>query len=175
MTKNCSRYIVSGKCKLWEVSTYGAISGPYFPVFGLNTEIYGVNLQIQSEYRKYGPEKTPYLDIFHAVFLYQIYVQLLFKKIFLPQKIFFYFTRTVVIHLAEFAIKAHPSYEGSPVLKPLLSTYLICMPKTFIQNHTKLDMSWSPLILKTRRKEKYCTKFTKVSWDESVYKTSIWG
>ena len=30
----------------------GVISGPYFPVFGLNTEIYGVNLRIQSEYRK---------------------------------------------------------------------------------------------------------------------------
>ena len=29
-------------------------SGPYFPVFALNTG-------------KYGPEKTPYLDTFHAV------------------------------------------------------------------------------------------------------------
>ena len=28
--------------------------GPYFPAFGLNTE-------------KYGPEKYPYLDTFHAV------------------------------------------------------------------------------------------------------------
>ena len=31
---------------------YGVISGPYFPVFGLNTEIYSVNLLIESEYRK---------------------------------------------------------------------------------------------------------------------------
>ena len=31
-----------------------SFSGPYFPVFGLNTG-------------KYGPEKTPYLDHFHAV------------------------------------------------------------------------------------------------------------
>ena len=31
---------------------YGVISGPYFSVFGLNTQIYGVNLPIQSEYRK---------------------------------------------------------------------------------------------------------------------------
>ena len=30
----------------WKVSKYGAISGPYFPVFGLNTEIYSVNLRI---------------------------------------------------------------------------------------------------------------------------------
>ena len=33
----------------WKLSKYGIISGPYFPVFGLNTE-------------KYGPEITPYLD-----------------------------------------------------------------------------------------------------------------
>ena len=26
----------------WKVSIYGVISGPYFPVFGLNTEIYSV-------------------------------------------------------------------------------------------------------------------------------------
>ena len=31
---------------------YTVISGPYFPVFGLNTEIYGVNIRIQSKYRK---------------------------------------------------------------------------------------------------------------------------
>ena len=36
----------------WKVSKYGVISGPYFPVFELNTEIFGVNLRIQSEYRK---------------------------------------------------------------------------------------------------------------------------
>ena len=31
---------------------YGVIPGPYFPVFGLYTDIYGVNIGIQSEYRK---------------------------------------------------------------------------------------------------------------------------
>ena len=36
----------------WKVSKYAVISGPYFPVFGFNTEIYEVNLRIQSEYRK---------------------------------------------------------------------------------------------------------------------------
>ena len=36
----------------WKVSKYGVISGPYFPVFGLNTKIYGVNLRVQSKYRK---------------------------------------------------------------------------------------------------------------------------
>ena len=39
------------ECK---VSKYGVISGPYFPVFRLNTG-------------KCGPEITPYLDTFRAV------------------------------------------------------------------------------------------------------------
>ena len=34
------------------MSKYGVISGLYFPVFGLNMEIYSVNLCIQSAYRK---------------------------------------------------------------------------------------------------------------------------
>ena len=38
----------------WRVSKYGVISGPYFPVLGLNTA-------------KYGLEITPYLDNFHAL------------------------------------------------------------------------------------------------------------
>ena len=44
---------------VWEVSKYGVISGPYFPVLGLNTNTYE---------GKYRPEITPYLDTFHAVF-----------------------------------------------------------------------------------------------------------
>ena len=42
---------------------YGVISGPYFPVFGLNTEIY----IFSPNTGKYGPGITPYLDTFHAV------------------------------------------------------------------------------------------------------------
>ena len=38
------------------MSECGVISDPYFPLFGLNTG-------------KYGPEITPYLDTFHAVFI----------------------------------------------------------------------------------------------------------
>ena len=41
---------------------YGVISGPYFPVFGLNTEIYGVISVFSPNTGKYGPETTPYLD-----------------------------------------------------------------------------------------------------------------
>ena len=31
---------------------YGVLYGPYFPVFGVNTEIYSINLRIQSKYGK---------------------------------------------------------------------------------------------------------------------------
>ena len=41
----------------WKVSKYGVFSGPYFPVFGVNTENTGIC----------RPEITPYLEIFHAV------------------------------------------------------------------------------------------------------------
>ena len=51
----------------WKVSKYGVFSGPYFPVFELNTEIYGVNFRIQSEYSKTLTKKAPYLDTFHVV------------------------------------------------------------------------------------------------------------
>ena len=44
----------------WKVYKNGVVSGPYFPVFGLNTG-------------KYGPAKAPYLDIFHAVFFFSNY------------------------------------------------------------------------------------------------------
>ena len=44
----CKSYVARNASK------YGVFSGPYFPVFGLNTG-------------KYGPEETPYLDNFHAV------------------------------------------------------------------------------------------------------------
>ena len=33
-------------------SKYGVISGPYFSLFELNTEIYSVNFRVQSKYRK---------------------------------------------------------------------------------------------------------------------------
>ena len=38
----------------WEMSKHRVFSGPYFLIFGLNT-------------RKYGPQKTPYLDTFLTV------------------------------------------------------------------------------------------------------------
>lgn len=40
--------------------------GFYFPVLGVNTDIYSVNLQSKSP-KKYGHEKTMNLGTFHAV------------------------------------------------------------------------------------------------------------
>ena len=42
----------------WKVTIYGVFSGPHFPVFGLNTEIYEVNLRIHSEHRKMQTRKN---------------------------------------------------------------------------------------------------------------------
>ena len=42
----------------WKVSKYGVFSGPYFPGFGLNTEIYSVSLRNQSEYWKIRTRKN---------------------------------------------------------------------------------------------------------------------
>ena len=49
-----------------------SFSGLYFPVFGLNTEWYGVSLHIQSECGKIWAGKTPNMDTFHAVKANQI-------------------------------------------------------------------------------------------------------
>ena len=47
-----TQYCHAGLSTVWKVSKYGVFAGPYFSVFGLNTEIYGVNLRIQYEYGK---------------------------------------------------------------------------------------------------------------------------
>ena len=44
----------------------GFISGPYFAVFGLNTERYDLSV-FRPNTGKYDPEITPYLETFHAV------------------------------------------------------------------------------------------------------------
>ena len=46
--------VISDVVTAWNVSKYGVIFGPYFPLFGMNTG-------------KHGPEITPYLGTFHAV------------------------------------------------------------------------------------------------------------
>ena len=53
------------KSKLYErsdstqkASNFGVFSGPYFPVFGLNTKIFRLNLRVQSEYGKIQAEEN---------------------------------------------------------------------------------------------------------------------
>ena len=47
------------------MSKDGVFSGPYFPAFGLNAKYLSV---FSPNVGKYEPEKTPYLDSFHAVY-----------------------------------------------------------------------------------------------------------
>ena len=68
---NSCRHRLPGKsplraktCTAWKVSKYGVITGPHFSVFGLNTPYLSV---FSPNTEKYGPEITPYLDIFHAM------------------------------------------------------------------------------------------------------------
>ena len=42
----------------WKLYKYGVFSGPYFTVFWLNTEIYRLNLRIQSKYGKIQTRKN---------------------------------------------------------------------------------------------------------------------
>ena len=51
-----------------------SFSGPYFPAFGLNTDIYFVNLRTQYESGKVRTRKTPSTDTFHAVRINCYYV-----------------------------------------------------------------------------------------------------
>ena len=56
------RFILREKCPNTEF-----FSGPYFPVFGLNFEIYPVMRRAFSpNAEKCGPKKSPYFDTFHV-------------------------------------------------------------------------------------------------------------
>ena len=52
---------------MWKVSKYGVFSGSYLPVFGLNADSTPYLTVFSPNAGKYEPEKTPYLDTFHAV------------------------------------------------------------------------------------------------------------
>ena len=69
------------------LSVLVSVNPSYFPVFGLNAG-------------KYGPEITPYLDSFHAVFSFEItetIVQLLFiVQLFVETSCSFKITKTTV-------------------------------------------------------------------------------
>ena len=82
--KNAIKYLLKKSKKIlqafrlwntaWRVSKCGVFSGPYFPVFRLNTG-------------KYGPEKTPCLDTFHAMKISLLLkIPIRFSRIFKNQK-----------------------------------------------------------------------------------------
>ena len=50
----------------WKLSGSGVLSGPYFPTFGLNTDIYKVeDFHVQSECKKIQTKKNPGSGTFH--------------------------------------------------------------------------------------------------------------
>ena len=59
---------------LREKSSVTEFSDPYFFVFGLNTEIHRLKLRIQSEFGEIRGGKTPYLETFHAVSPFYLFV-----------------------------------------------------------------------------------------------------
>ena len=52
---------------VWKVSKCAVFFGPYFPMFGLNTEIYSVNLRIQSDYEKIWTRKSSVFENFSRI------------------------------------------------------------------------------------------------------------
>ena len=55
----CKKFADSHCVKIVKIRSF---SGPYFPIFRLSTKRYK-----DPNAGKYGPEKTPYLDLFHTV------------------------------------------------------------------------------------------------------------
>ena len=55
--RNYMTWFVASYFRAWKLSEYRDFSGPYFPAFRLNTEIYFVNQCIQSESRKIRTRK----------------------------------------------------------------------------------------------------------------------
>ena len=105
--KNIERHYTA-----WKVSEYGVISGPYFPVFRLNTKIYGVNLRNQSEYRKIRTRQNfvfghfsssdycvARIRVFSDSFFPQYWQKLRFCLIFCRRKhVFSYITQSVHLY-----------------------------------------------------------------------------
>ena len=58
------------KYELPEFDRIRSYSGPYFPAFGLNTEIYSVSLRVQSECGKRRTRITPNTDTFYIVIVF---------------------------------------------------------------------------------------------------------
>ena len=139
------------------MSKYGVISGPYFPVFGLNTG-------------KYGPEKTPYLDTFHAVYVLGIVSKFLFHfktSLSVIKPVNFYSSKHLVatsmyfhqimqpltrgFRLLTILEKKNPPYFFCNVLnKPMLNfIFQIILSQQIFQNiYSSSDFGQNPVSLK---------------------------
>ena len=73
-----------------KVSKSGVFSGQHFPVFGLNTEIYSINLSIQSEYRKKRTRKNSVFGQFSHSDNYRLQIFITKTSIFSYQEILFF-------------------------------------------------------------------------------------
>ena len=62
------------KATAWKESKYRVFSGPYFSIFRLNTEIYGVNLPIQFKHGKILTRKNPILETFCIVEIFDSFL-----------------------------------------------------------------------------------------------------
>ena len=110
----------------WRVSKYKVISGPHFPVYGLNTKIY-------------GPEITPYLDAFHTVVFYMKSDKLKnLDTILLGICIYFIFIRTLQ-HFLFIRKNIH-----------FLELFILFLQKIYVNNFDEFDFNLN-LIEQLRR------------------------
>ena len=143
------------------MSKYGAISGPYFPVFGLNTEIYSGNLCIQSEYWKIRTRNNSVFEHFsrstasqkiHALFTVASYITFDKKRTLLNKVIIYQFNYCPLVwmrhhrglnnrikHLHESALRSDKNLNlrlwlnMSSLLLLMSKTYIISWPRYYFQ------------------------------------------
>ena len=61
------RYSRGSPCHFVKSGRIRSFPGPYFPAFGLNTEIYSVNVRIQSVCGEITTRKNPNADTFYSL------------------------------------------------------------------------------------------------------------
>ena len=133
------------------MSKYGSFSGPCFPVLGLNTEIYRVNLCIQSEYRKIRTSKN-------SVFGHFSHSDILLKKF-----SFFFKTKWLLIKKFKWTLARSnimTCWNSSGVSEESQRFHLF---QSFSSNFVKLRWNSNTILLEwcidfsVEREEQYCT------------------
>ena len=146
----CSLFIHSVK------SLQRVFSGPNFPVFGPNTEIYGVNLGVQSEYMKIRTRKN---SLF-GHFLCSDYFHLL--------ECFGIFSKLYEISFSQYRSSFQIPFGSSNIIK-LINTWLVFslsrnwLCKTTHRDHLRIVK----IVVKN-----YCT-IIKNPWKRNIYRTVL--